>query len=102
MLNILQSIPPSLERFSSNFEKVLGKHQLKNLQVYLLGLSLELKRKNLQSVNNSRRGVKNSSKQLMLSATFNFLKRRLRNFTDNWTTFAKFILIVRKFTSLLN
>jgi len=54
MLNIIQPIPPSLERFSSNFEKVLGKHQLKNLQVYLLGLSLELKRKNLQSVDNSR------------------------------------------------
>jgi len=54
MLNIIQPVLPSLERFSKNFEEVLGKHQLKNFQAYLTGFCLELKRKNLQAIDNCR------------------------------------------------
>ena len=54
MLNIIPPVLPSLERFSKKFEEVLGKHQLKNFQTYLAGLCLELKRKNLQAIDNCR------------------------------------------------
>jgi len=54
MLNIIPPVLPSLERFSKKFEEVLGKHQLKNFQVYLTGLCLELKRKNLQAIDDCR------------------------------------------------
>jgi len=53
MLNIIQSVSPSLERFSKKFEEVLGKHQ-KNFQAYLTGICLELKRKNLQAIDDCR------------------------------------------------
>jgi len=43
-----------LRGFSKNFEEVLGKHQLKNFQVYLTGICLELKRKNLQTIDDCR------------------------------------------------
>jgi len=54
MLNIISSVPAPIKRFSKNFEEVFGKHQLENFQTYLLGLCLELKRKNLQAIGNCK------------------------------------------------
>ena len=54
MLNIIQPVLPSLERFSKKSEEVLGKHQLKNFQIYLTGICLELKRKNLQAIDDCK------------------------------------------------
>jgi len=51
MLNITPPVLSSLEKFSKNFEGVLGKHQLENFQVCLTGLYLELKRKKSSSYN---------------------------------------------------
>lgn len=54
MLNIIHSIPPSIKGFSKNFEEIFGRYQLGNFQIYLSGLYLELKRKNLQAIDDSR------------------------------------------------
>lgn len=54
MLNIIHSVPPSLKRLSRNFRDICGSCELKNLQIYLFGLYLELKRKNLQAIDNCR------------------------------------------------
>jgi len=55
MLNIIHSIPPSIKRFSKNFEEIFGRYQLGNFQIYLSGLYLELKRKNLQAIDDLMR-----------------------------------------------
>ena len=54
MLNIIPSVPSSLKRFSKNFRDLLNKSELENFQIYTFGLYLELKRKNLQAIDNCR------------------------------------------------
>jgi len=50
MLNIISTIPPSLQRFLGNFKDLFIKPQFKNFKVYPLGLQLEVKRTNIQTI----------------------------------------------------
>ena len=54
MLNVISIIPPSLEKFLGEFKDLFIKPQFENFKVYPLGLQLELKRTNIQTINECR------------------------------------------------
>jgi len=54
MLNIISTIPPSLQRFLENFKDLFIKPQFENFKVYSFGLQLELKRTNIQTIDECR------------------------------------------------
>ena len=54
MLNIVSTIPPSLQRFLGNFKDLFIEPQFKNFKVYPLGLQFELKRTNIQTMDEYR------------------------------------------------
>ncbi len=54
MLNIIYTIPPSLEKFLGEFKDLFIKPQFKNFKIYPFGLQLELKRTNIQTINECR------------------------------------------------
>jgi len=54
MLNVISTIPPSLEKFLGEFKDLFIEPQFKNFKVYPFGLQLELKRTNIQTINECR------------------------------------------------
>ena len=54
MLNVISTIPPSLQRFLGNFKDLFIEPQFKNFKVYPFGLQLELKRTNIQTIDECR------------------------------------------------
>ena len=54
MLNVISIIPPSLEKFLGEFKDLFIEPQFKNFKVYPFDLQLELKRTNIQSINECR------------------------------------------------
>ena len=54
MLNVISTIPPSLEKFLGEFKDLFTKSQFENFKVYPLGLQLEVKRTNIQTINECR------------------------------------------------
>jgi len=55
MLNVISTIPPSLEKFLGQFKDLFIKPQFKNFKVYPFGLQLELKKINIQTTDECRR-----------------------------------------------
>jgi SRSO17 transposase len=54
MLNVISTIPPSLEKFLGEFKDLFIEPQFENFKVYSFGLQLELKRTNIQTINECR------------------------------------------------
>jgi len=54
MLNVISTIPPSLQRFLGNFKDLFIEPQFENFTVYPLGLQLEVKRTNIQTIDECR------------------------------------------------
>jgi len=54
MLNVISTIPPSLEKFLREFKDLFIKPQFENFKVYPFGLQLELKRTNIQTIDECR------------------------------------------------
>ncbi len=54
MLNVISTIPPFLEKFLGEFKDLFIKPQFKNFKIYPFGLQLELKRTNIQTINECR------------------------------------------------
>ena len=54
MLNVISIIPPSLEKFLEEFKDLFIEPQFENFKVYPFGLQLELKRTNIQTIDECR------------------------------------------------
>ena len=54
MLNVISTIPPSLEKFLGEFKDLFIEPQFENFKIYPFGLQLELNRINIQTINECR------------------------------------------------